>query len=457
MARLVVNPGSPSAWEAPLKPGANYVGRGFANDIKIPDPSVSGSHCEILVDNLSVVIKDLGSTNGTFVNRSQVRETTLQPGQTIHLGSVELLFISDAAAAANLPPPPSPTAARIVSLPAATAAAPPGPARPAPVAATATVSVAAPPPPIPPPIAAPKGSGNCKHHPRTLGRFFCNQCRQYYCELCVNSHNVGGASHKFCRACGFECTPVQAPVVQSQTPKAGFFSLAFGAFQYPLKGDGIVLLIAGTFFFSIIDAAKFFARFAGLFGLVAIMILFILGTGYLTCYLRRIVTSSAMGEAKMPDWPDVSDLSSDILGPFFQLVGMTFVCFLPTIVVAIFVAKGHEEFAWVIIAAVVLGCIYYPMAFLAVAMLDTVFAVNPLVVVPTMFKVPLEYFMTLFLFGAAFLVTWIGDAFLPLVIPLRFVSAIISSFVGLYLLTVEMRVLGLLYFTNKHRFGWLNR
>jgi len=92
MARLVVNPGSPTAWEIQLKPGANTLGRGFANDFKIPDASVSGSHCQITIDDGNAVIKDLGSTNGTFVNRAQVKEARLQPGQTIHLGGVEMLF-----------------------------------------------------------------------------------------------------------------------------------------------------------------------------------------------------------------------------------------------------------------------------------------------------------------------------------------------------------------------------
>ena len=69
MARLVVNPGSPTAWEIELKAGANTIGRGFANDFKISDPSVSGSHCRIIIDSGNVIIKDLGSTNGTFINR----------------------------------------------------------------------------------------------------------------------------------------------------------------------------------------------------------------------------------------------------------------------------------------------------------------------------------------------------------------------------------------------------
>src|SRR6516164_10976035 len=105
MARLVVNPGSPVAWEIQLKPGTNLIGRGFANDFKIADPSVSSSHCQITVESQGIFIKDLGSTNGTFVNRAMVKESPLRSGQTIHLGGVELLFDADAAAPSSVPQP----------------------------------------------------------------------------------------------------------------------------------------------------------------------------------------------------------------------------------------------------------------------------------------------------------------------------------------------------------------
>src|SRR5436190_1101384 len=92
MARLMINPGAPTAWEVQLRPGINLLGRGFANDFKIEDPSVSSSHCQIIVEQGRVIIRDLGSTNGTFVNRAPVKEALVQSGQSIHLGGVEMIF-----------------------------------------------------------------------------------------------------------------------------------------------------------------------------------------------------------------------------------------------------------------------------------------------------------------------------------------------------------------------------
>ena len=53
MNRLLVNPGTPQAWEIQLKPGVNRIGRSEESDFTINHTSVSGSHCEITVSNES--------------------------------------------------------------------------------------------------------------------------------------------------------------------------------------------------------------------------------------------------------------------------------------------------------------------------------------------------------------------------------------------------------------------
>ena len=90
MPRLVINPGTPQAWEIQLKPGLNFLGRGPSNDFKIEDGSVSGSHCQIIVENGATTIKDMGSTNGTFVNRAKVMESRLESGHMVLVGLLEV-------------------------------------------------------------------------------------------------------------------------------------------------------------------------------------------------------------------------------------------------------------------------------------------------------------------------------------------------------------------------------
>jgi predicted component of type VI protein secretion system len=66
------------------------VGRVEENTFQIADGSVSSRHAEILLRGTDIVVKDLGSTNGTFINGEKISEATLKPGQTLRFGQVEL-------------------------------------------------------------------------------------------------------------------------------------------------------------------------------------------------------------------------------------------------------------------------------------------------------------------------------------------------------------------------------
>ena len=103
MPKLVIRSSTAPVREFELKAGANSVGRDAANDFKIDDPSVSGFHARIIVDDGSVLIKDLDSTNGTFILHTQVKEGVLQPGQFIRLGNVYLVFEADSPASRVVP------------------------------------------------------------------------------------------------------------------------------------------------------------------------------------------------------------------------------------------------------------------------------------------------------------------------------------------------------------------
>lgn len=103
--RILVNPGTEQAWEISLKTGVNRIGRSDDNDFTIAHTSVSTYHCEITVSDAGVFLKDLGSTNGTFINRSPVKEVWLQPGQHLQFGAIDTIFESDRPASA--PPQPS--------------------------------------------------------------------------------------------------------------------------------------------------------------------------------------------------------------------------------------------------------------------------------------------------------------------------------------------------------------
>ena len=68
------------------------IGRSRRCAIVLTDPNVSRQHAEIRKQDDGFMLLDLGSTNGTRVNRRDVKQVVLQHGDRIELGTTELLF-----------------------------------------------------------------------------------------------------------------------------------------------------------------------------------------------------------------------------------------------------------------------------------------------------------------------------------------------------------------------------
>jgi pSer/pThr/pTyr-binding forkhead associated (FHA) protein len=101
MARLVLLSEGLTGRTFELKAEKTTVGRVPDNTFEIPEASVSSHHAEIHLRGNEVFIKDLNSTNGTFVNGEKVSEVVLKPGQILRLGMVEMrLETADPVAAA---------------------------------------------------------------------------------------------------------------------------------------------------------------------------------------------------------------------------------------------------------------------------------------------------------------------------------------------------------------------
>jgi hypothetical protein len=153
-----------------LKLGLNRLGRSPANDFQIEHATLSGRHCEIILDAEGLMVRDCASTNGTFINGEPVQEARLESGQSLQLGDVELFVESTEVT---------------IAIPQFEVA------RPA------------------PPVVLLDGGLVCPRHRRSRVSYQCTHCREVMCEDCVHRlRRRGGKVLKLCPLCSHSCEPI---------------------------------------------------------------------------------------------------------------------------------------------------------------------------------------------------------------------------------------------------------
>src|SRR5579871_3157042 len=169
-----------------LKPGVNRFGRNSNNDHLILHPAVSDAHCEVVVEDQTVLVRDLGSTNGTYIDKRPISESPFVSGQTLGIGPLEMVL--------ETPP--------VVALPELP--------KPVPVA------------PVQPRMLS-DGYAACLKHLVRHAVWDCPGCGRMYCDDCVRKmRRVGGAYLRFCPACSHICK-FSAWTEMMRTRKKSFF------------------------------------------------------------------------------------------------------------------------------------------------------------------------------------------------------------------------------------------
>jgi FHA domain len=172
MAKLIVRGTKGESQVIELHPGLNRLGRSQTNHFQLNHPSVSATHCEIVLEDNRVFVRDCASTNGTFVGGRRTTEAELAAGQVLRLGDVELLVEStDVTIAIPVFKTPRPA----------------------------------------PPVVLPDGSLICPRHPKARATHQCTHCREVLCDACVHwLRRRGGKLMKFCPLCSHACVPLGA-------------------------------------------------------------------------------------------------------------------------------------------------------------------------------------------------------------------------------------------------------
>ena len=186
MAKLILRSEGAPDRVIHLHLGANRLGRSPENHFLIDHPTVSAKHCEISVGEGVLLVKDCGSTNGTFVNGTLIKEANLVSGHTLHLGEVELIVESTEVAMA-IPKfeVPRPT----------------------------------------PPVALADGSLLCPRHKDTPATYQCTHCLEVMCDDCVHRlRRQGGKVLKLCPLCSHPCERIGAVKKKKKKSFLGFLT-----------------------------------------------------------------------------------------------------------------------------------------------------------------------------------------------------------------------------------------
>jgi hypothetical protein len=171
MAKLIIKPTAGfAAREVELKAGVNRLGRSLQNDISFPFPEISELHCEILVEEDTVFVRDLQSSNGTLLDGEPIRESAIYPGQTLQIGNLEMVLDAQIIRL-SLPTLPKPESVE-----------------------------------VPKPVLLPDGYPCCLRHVSRHAIWECPNCTRVYCDECIRKlRRVGGAHLKLCPACSNPC------------------------------------------------------------------------------------------------------------------------------------------------------------------------------------------------------------------------------------------------------------
>ena len=89
---MIIEGGPTPGQEFELVKDEFVIGRVEGNDLVIAEPSVSRRHARLLRQGSQVLLEDLGSSNGTFINGKRlIAPTPLMPGDILMLGQVARL------------------------------------------------------------------------------------------------------------------------------------------------------------------------------------------------------------------------------------------------------------------------------------------------------------------------------------------------------------------------------
>ena len=201
---------------------------------------------------------------------------------------------------------------------------------------------------------------------------------------------------------------------------------------------------------------------AGLLPWPISLLIVVITVGYVVAFaihfLWSTLTRTARGEDEIPVFDPTWDLWEDALKPLFWLLVVTSLCALPALTVWSFIPAGYPLTPVLMIAAVVLGSLFWPVAVLAVSLGESLLFLRPDWLIRGMLGIGPEYLLAwlqiLVVVSALAAFYAIGPLCLGGWLVEEFCYPIAAAVVMFYLGFVLFRSLGLLHRHFRHRFPW---
>lgn len=270
----------------------------------------------------------------------------------------------------------------------------------------------------------------CGNHPGADACWMCVGCEGVFCGDCVVERSFGRTRVQTCKGCGELCNPVAAGITVEEVHLGASFG---GAFAYPFRGDGGLVLLGGTLFATLLEA---FA--SGLGSLIA--------WGLLLGYGMTVIRTTADGRDTPPQWQDVGSVG-ELFKPMLLAVATALISFGPAQW-----AAANEE-GTLAVTLLVAGAAYAPMAWIAASVSGNLLAITPLTVLPLLLRVNASYWAACVLLVPLVVLGRLGTDALGGMMPGLLGLAITTS-MAFYLLLVEMRILGLVWAHNGDELGF---
>lgn len=175
MVQLVFKSGPQKGSAIALNAGLNRIGRNPSNNIQIQEPSISGFHCEMHVSPLGVAFRDVGSSNGSFIEGRRVEKEIISSAKTIRLGAIDFDL---RVPTANIAIPEQKKAQEVFAN------------------------------------FMPDGAQACQTHAGVHANFLCVKCEKTWCLECVRRTGLVGSPNATysCTQCGAKCEKIEATV-----------------------------------------------------------------------------------------------------------------------------------------------------------------------------------------------------------------------------------------------------